>query len=107
MWSWVSLCHPQQVYSDSSSNRPFLESSVEPDIEVFFEIDVLNIRELVAGLADSPSVDVVVVVFRFVLVLLQGENDVILCHYRVLDLSCILGREGGYTGSQTKRAICQ
>ena len=73
------------------AKESFLASSVEPAIETFCEVGVLNIRELVLGLAKSFPVDAVVVILRFVLVLLQQKDDMILSHYRILDLICVLG----------------
>ena len=68
-------------------------SSVDPAIEIFCGINVFSISEFVAGLAEASSVDSVVVVFRFVLVLLKEEFDVILGHYCILNVRCVLGSD--------------
>ena len=56
----------------------FLTSSVEPTIEIFFDICVLSISEFVMSFVEALPVDGVVIVFGLGLVLLQEEFDVVL-----------------------------
>ena len=73
------------------SKVSFLSASVGPPVEIFCDVDILHVGELVACLTQAFPVDAVIIILVLIFVHLDEEFDVILQHDYVLDLCGVPG----------------